>query len=118
METKELIVYISNHGFAYKAMDEARKAGARGGTILHGRSSLSAEKQKFFGITIHPEKDVLLIVALSSQKKALMKAINDKYGVTTEARGIIFSITVDETVGLKFDETLQENILKEQQENE
>ncbi|MCK9493028.1 MAG: hypothetical protein M0Q00_01525 [Acholeplasmataceae bacterium] len=103
MEDKALIVYICNSGYAYQAMDEARRAGARGGTILHGRSSLSTEKQKFFGITIHPEKDILMIVCLESQKQDLMKAINQKYGVTTEARGIIFSMKVDDTVGIRFD---------------
>ena len=41
-----LILFICNHGFAYDAMGEARKAGARGGTIIHGRSSVSQEKQK------------------------------------------------------------------------
>jgi len=103
MEDKALIVYICNNGYAYQAMDEARRAGARGGTVLHGRSSLSTEKQKFFGITIHPEKDILMIVCLESQKYDLMQSINQKYGVTTEARGIIFSMKVDNTVGMRFD---------------
>ena len=31
MEDKALIVYICNNGYAYQAMDEARRAGARGG---------------------------------------------------------------------------------------
>ncbi len=103
MEDKALIVYICNNGYAYQAMDEARRAGARGGTVLHGRSSLSTEKQKFFGITVHPEKDILMIVCLESQKYDLMQSINQKYGVTTEARGIIFSMKVDNTVGMRFD---------------
>jgi len=100
---KEVIIYICNHGFAYEAMIEARKAGARGGTIMHGRSSVSTEKAKFFGITLHPEKEVLLIVCLEEQKEALMKAITAKYGVSTEARGICFSMKVDETIGFSFD---------------
>lgn len=102
-DNKALIIYICNSGYAYQAMDEARLAGAKGGTILHGRSSLSTDKEKFFGITIHPEKDVLLIVCLESQKQDLMQAINQKYGVTTEARGIIFSMKVENTVGMSFD---------------
>jgi hypothetical protein len=100
---KEVILYICNHGFAYDAMAEARKAGARGGTIIHGRSSISTDKEKFFGITIHPEKDILLIVCLEDQKETLMKAMTAKFGVTTEARGICFSMKVDETIGFSFD---------------
>ncbi|HRY77567.1 MAG TPA: hypothetical protein P5154_02255 [Candidatus Izemoplasmatales bacterium] len=71
----EAILYVCNHGYAYEAMVEARKAGARGGTIIHGRSSISTEKEKFFGITIHPEKDLLLIVCLEEQKQVLMQAV-------------------------------------------
>lgn len=100
---KEVILFICNHGFAYEAMTEARRAGARGGTILHGRSSVSTEKAKFFGITIHPEKDLLMIVCLEDQKVALMKAITAKYGVATEARGLCFSMKVEDAIGFSFD---------------
>jgi hypothetical protein len=84
-------------------MTEARKAGARGGTIIHGRSSISNEKEKFFGIMIHPEKDVLMIVCLADQKAALMKAMTSKYGVTTEAKGLCFSMKVEDSIGFSFD---------------
>lgn len=102
MENKQVIIYICNHGYAYEAMQEAKKAGARGGTILHGRSSISTEKSKFFGITIHPEKELLLIVCLESQKDALMQAMTSQYGVTTEARGLCFSMKVEDTIGFSF----------------
>ncbi len=100
---QSLIIYIGNHGFAYEAMNAARKAGARGGTILHGRSSLSTEKSKFFGIRLHPEKDVLLIVCKDEKRDALMKAITDKYGVETEARGLCFSLKITESIGFSFE---------------
>ena len=100
---KEVIFFVCNHGFAYDAMTEARKAGARGGTIIHGRSSISTEKEKFFGITLHPEKDILMIVCLVEQKDTLMKAITSKYGVTTEARGLCFSVKVEDSIGFSFE---------------
>ncbi|MBN3490413.1 hypothetical protein JV173_02675 [Acholeplasma equirhinis] len=98
-----LIVYIANHGFAYDAMKAARKAGARGGTILHGRSSLSTEKAKFFGITLHPEKDVLLVVCKDEQRDTLMQAITDQYGINSEAQGLCFSLKVTDSIGFSFD---------------
>lgn len=100
---KSLIVYICNHGFAYDAMKEARKAGARGGTILHGRSSISQEKSKFFGITIHPEKDLLLIVCKEEQRETLMTAITDHYGISSDAKGLCFSLKVSDAIGFSFD---------------
>ncbi|QLY39976.1 P-II family nitrogen regulator [Hujiaoplasma nucleasis] len=99
----EVILYVCNHGYAYEAMSEARKAGARGGTIIHGRSSISTEKEKFFGITLHPEKDILMIVCLADQKNDLMKALTSKYGVTTEARGLCFSMPVSDAIGFSFE---------------
>lgn len=99
----EAILYVCNHGFAYEAMAEARKAGARGGTIIHGRSSISTEKEKFFGITIHPEKDVLIVVCLEEQKQTLMKAMTEKYGVTSDAKGLCFSIPVSDAIGFSFE---------------
>lgn len=103
MENKHVIIYVCNHGYAYDAMQEAKKAGARGGTILHGRSSISTEKSKFFGITIHPEKELLMIVCLESQKDVLMQAITSKYGVKTDARGLCFSMLVEDTIGFSFE---------------
>ena len=103
MENKHVIIYICNHGFAYDAMQEAKKAGARGGTILHGRSSISTEKNKFFGITIHPEKELLLIVCLEEQKDVLMQSMTSVYGVSTDARGLCFSMKVEDTIGFNFD---------------
>lgn len=100
---QSVIIFVCNHGFAYEAMAEARKAGARGGTIIHGRSSISTEKQKFFGIAVHPEKDILMIVCLEEQKQTLMKAITSKYGVTTEARGLCFAMKVEEAIGFSFE---------------
>ena len=100
---QSVILFVCNHGYAYEAMAEARKAGARGGTIIHGRSSISQEKQKFFGITIHPEKDILMIVCLETQKQTLMKAITSKYGVSTDARGLCFAMKVEDSIGFSFD---------------
>lgn len=102
MDNKELIIYICNSGYGYDAMDAARNAGAGGGTILHGRSSVTSEHKTFFGVTIHPEKDVLFIVCLKEQKQAIMNAINNQYGVASEAGGVIFAIDVEDSLGINF----------------
>lgn len=108
MTNRYLITYICNSGFASRAMDEARKAGARGGTILHGKSSLDASNQTFFGITINPEKDVLLIIANEDQKQGILNAINENYGVKTEARGVLFTLVVDKIVGINLERKFEE----------
>jgi len=104
METnKEVIIFICNYGFGTDAMIEARKAGASGGTLIHGRSSLEQGKQSFFGITINPEKDLLMIVCLEDIRANIMKAINAAYGPSTDAHGICFSMKVTDTLGMNFE---------------
>ena len=106
---KELIVYICNAGYVQEAMDDARKAGATGGTILHGRSSASGSKDSFFGIKIHPEKEILLIVCTKEQRNTLMEAINENHGCKSDAQGIMFSLEVSETIGVKLDNKINLN---------
>lgn len=98
----ELIIAISNHGFSKEIMEAAKQAGARGGTIMHGRSTILEENRKFFGITISPEKDLILIVTVAEKKKDIMIAISSKFGAGTEAHALCFSLPVDDVIGFNF----------------
>lgn len=104
---KHVLVYICNNGYANEAIEKARKVGARGGTILHGRTSVDAANKTFFGITIHSEKDVLMIVCNDDQKEAIINTINEHYGAQSEARGILFSIPIDKTIGIDLKQTFK-----------
>lgn len=95
----ELIVTIVNRGFADEVMDAAREAGATGGTVLYARGTGTREAEKFFGITIQPEKEVVLILAHKEQRNAIMKAVCRDVGLNTAGHGISFSLPVDEVVG-------------------
>ena len=94
----ELIVVITEHGFAADVMDTARGAGARGGTVVRGRSLAAEEAQKFLHITIQPEKDVVLILVPAAGRQPVMKAI------CAEGAGIghalAFSLPVSDVTGL------------------
>ena len=59
----KLITVIVNSGYADDVMAVAKKAGASGGTILGARGTGTEEDVKFFGITLVPEKEILLIVS-------------------------------------------------------
>ena len=58
----ECILCIVNSGFSDAAMDAAKQFGARGGTVVHGRGTVSKEAEKFFNISIQPEKDIVIII--------------------------------------------------------
>ncbi len=56
-----LITVIVNSGYAEAVMAAARSGGASGGSILNARGTGTEEDVKFFGITLVPEKEMLLI---------------------------------------------------------
>ena len=100
MDQFQVIMCILNAGFSEAAMDAARKVGARGGTIMHGRGTASKEAEKIFNITIQPEKEIIMILATTKIKDAIMKTLYDSVGVNTAAQGIAFSLPVDDVVGI------------------
>ena len=65
----ELILTIINRGFADLVMDAAKAAGASGGTVVHARGTGVHEAEKFFGIIVQPEKELVLMLAKSFAKK-------------------------------------------------
>ena len=76
----ELIVCIINRGFSDTVMTAARGSGARGGTILHAKGTGSHEAERFFGITIQPEKEIVLILVPKEIRSDVMSAIASSCG--------------------------------------
>ncbi|HHX81027.1 MAG TPA: P-II family nitrogen regulator [Acholeplasmataceae bacterium] len=103
MNEYRVILAISNHGYSEEIMETAKSAGAKGGTILRGRSSAIHEETKFFGITIHPEKDILLIVTPLKEMEKIMGAISNHHGIGTEAHTLCFSIKIENLIGFNFE---------------
>ena len=96
----ELIILIVSEGYSSIAMDAAKRVGAGGGTLIKGIGLGTAEATKFLGITIEPEKDIVLILTEKEEKRKVMEEITDKVGLAQEGRGICFSLPVDNVVGL------------------
>ena len=100
--THELIVVIANQGATDQVMDAARAAGARGGTVLHGKGTGDEQVKKFYNITIAQEKEVVLIVARAEQKAEIMRSILEKAGPDSPAQSIAFSLPTTEVAGFGF----------------
>ena len=102
MEFKhELIVVILNEGYSDFVMDAARSAGAGGGTVLHAKGTGSRRAEKFFGVSLAEEKDLIYIVAHSDEKAAIMRAISEAAGPGTKAGAICFSLPISSVAGLR-----------------
>ncbi len=105
----EVIFAIVNDGFAEDVMDIAREHGATGGTILNARGVAREEAADFFGITLHTEKEIVMIVVPKKIKDDVLNAIYKDMGMAKKARGIAFSLPITDAVGLVKVEDLEES---------
>lgn len=100
----ELIVVIANHGYSEEVMDAARAEGAGGGTVIHAKGTGFEKAEKFLGVSIADEKEIIYIVAKTADKNAIMKSIMENAGMNSRAKSVVFSIPVTDTAGLRLQE--------------
>lgn len=96
----DLIITALNQGYSEKLMLAARKVGATGGTVINARSVPHEGAVKFFGISIQEEKEIIAILTTRDKKVDIMKAICQSFGISTEAKGLIFSLPADNITGI------------------
>ena len=96
----EVIFAIVNTGYAEEAMHVAREHGARGGTIINGRGVANENEDAFFGITIHAEKESLMLVVEKDIRDDILHALYRQMSMQQEAQGIVFSLPVADVAGL------------------
>ena len=96
----EVIFAIVNSGYAEDAMEVAREQGVRGGTILNARGVAREAEAAFFGITIHAEKEILMMVVEKEIRDNVLNALYKQMGMGKKAQGIVFSLPVSEAAGL------------------
>lgn len=96
----EMIFCIVNAGFSETVMEAAKAAGARGGTIVRARGTANQDAEKLFEITVHSDKEIVMILVPTEIKDAVLAAV---YAVATsgDVRGIAFSLAVSRTLGLE-----------------
>ena len=97
---QELLVVIANQGYNEQVMDAAREAGARGGTVIHARGTGQNQAERFLGISLASEKDVVLIVAPSEKKADMMQKIMRDAGPGSKAGAVVFALPVTDTAGM------------------
>jgi len=99
-ENHEVIFAIVDSGFAEDVMDIARGEGVRGGTILNARGVAREDAAAFFGITLHAEKEILMMVVEKDIRDNVLNAIYKEMGMAKKAHGIAFSLPVSDVAGL------------------
>lgn len=105
----ELLVVIANQGYTEMIMDAAREANAAGGTVIHAKGTGAEKAEKFLGVSIAAEKEMIFMVTKREGKNAIMKAIMEKAGLESKAKSIVFSLPVTETAGMRLIEDTAED---------
>lgn len=96
----EVIFAIVNAGFAEEVMEVAKAEGVRGGTIIHARGVANEEAAAFFGITVHSEKEIVMMVLEKTIRDRVLNAIYKEMGMAKASHGIAFSLPVSDVAGL------------------
>ncbi len=99
--THDLIIVIAQQGYTEMIMDAAREAGAYGGTVIHAKGTGKEAAEKFLGVSLATEKEIIYIVTKTEQKNPIMQAIMQHAGLDTKAKAIAFSLPVTDTAGLR-----------------
>ena len=103
----ELLVVIANQGYTELVMDAARSVHAAGGTVIHAKGTGTDKAEKFMGVTLVPEKEMVFIVVRKEYKNNIMRAIMDQAGLESKARSIVFSLPVTDTAGMRLMEEME-----------
>ncbi len=95
------IFTIVDKGKGESVIDAAKKAGARGGTIINARGSGIHETAKLFSMEIEPEKEMVLILSENNITGAITTSIREHLKIDEPGQGIVFVQDVNQTYGLR-----------------
>lgn len=95
-----LIVSIVRKGWGSTVLQASVKAGARGGTVFSGRGAGIHEQEKIFGMSIEPEKEIVLTLVYTTQIDIVLPRIVAAAELNDMGRGIAFVVPVDRVVGM------------------
>ena len=96
-----LIIAIIANGTTKLLMDIAREAGARGGTVIHAKGTLTENTARFLSLELAEEKELVFIATKDNESKEnILKAIEEKAGKDTPIKAFAFSMPIEKLVGL------------------
>lgn len=93
------IMTVVDKGRSKDCIKAARAAGARGGTLIHGRGA-GVPTDFYFPLIIEPQKDIVMIIAPTEKVIPIREKIFFDLELGKAGNGIIFTLPVDRAVGL------------------
>jgi len=93
------IMTIVDRGRSKDCIKAARAAGARGGTLIHGRGA-GVPTDFYFPLIIEPQKDIVMIIAPGDKVAPIRERIFFDLELGKAGNGIIFALPVSRAGGL------------------
>ncbi|MDI6402292.1 P-II family nitrogen regulator [Balneolaceae bacterium ANBcel3] len=96
---QKLIISIVNRKKTARLIKASKRKHAEGATILHGRGTGSKECSSFWGITLEPEKDVVLTVVSDEHAEEVLDIISKSLKMEKPGNGIAFILDITRFTG-------------------
>lgn len=100
MEFKCVIAMVKPD-FTDDVITAAKKAGARGATIIPGKGTGAHEAKTFFGLTLDIPTDVIVFLLKTDLVDPVLEAVAMAGRFSEPGTGIAYVVSVDEVVGLE-----------------
>lgn len=96
----QAIFTVVDMGMASDVVEAAKRAGARGGTIIHARGSGIHDTEMLFMMPIEPEKEIVMTIVKTEAAEGVVRAIRDALHIDEPGKGVMFVIDVSQAIGL------------------
>lgn len=97
---QKLIITIVHKDKAKRVVAAAKRTGARGGTIFYGKGVKIKEKNRFLGIPVEREREIILTVVHGRICTAVLDAISAAVKLNQPRQGIGFVIDTKKVTGI------------------
>jgi len=99
----QIIFAIVEMGTASKILEAAENAGAEGGTIFYGRGTGVHEHEKLLGISIEPEKEIIMILINKQIADTVLHTVVSAGKLNEPGKGLAFVMDISKVVGICHD---------------
>nr|VFJ88176.1 MAG: nitrogen regulatory protein P-II family [Candidatus Kentron sp. H]VFJ90185.1 MAG: nitrogen regulatory protein P-II family [Candidatus Kentron sp. H]VFJ96556.1 MAG: nitrogen regulatory protein P-II family [Candidatus Kentron sp. H] len=97
----KLLIALVDDDRTNAIMEAAKQAGATGATVLNQARGEGMETNKtFFGLTLEPQRNVLLFLVEEHLSRAILETIEEVGEFNERGGGIAFQIDVEDAVGV------------------
>lgn len=100
LENFDCIVTIVDTGRSDVIVKASKKAGAHGGTVVFGRGTGVRELKSILGISIEPEKEIIITLVPEDISRTVLQAIVDAGNLEKPGAGIAFILPVKGVAGI------------------